>query len=98
MHVPVLMYRQRFTVVARRADKPTEPVVSWKRNVASFDFTHDGMEFVVVIASVGGRPTNAKTVPVDLYRQDPETGQWNLVGLDGRPVAGDWTKAPPYTT
>ncbi|MDQ3274219.1 MAG: hypothetical protein M3Q39_04095 [Actinomycetota bacterium] len=87
MHIPILIYRHRHTVLKQE--------VSWDRNVAAFDFTHNGVDMVVVGPSIGLFPNNTKIALIDLYRLDPATGQWILVDMNSNPVtvngqAVDW--------
>jgi hypothetical protein len=92
-----MLYRQRHTVL------PTNPEVSWRRNVAAFDFTRDGARFVVVAPNISRRPQLTRTALIDIYREDPETGEWTLVDINGEPLEVDgklvdWktSSAPSY--
>lgn len=78
MHIPILIYRHRHTVLKQE--------VSWDRNVAAFDFTHNGVNMVIVGPSIGMFPNNTKIALLDLYRLDPVTGQWSLVDVNGKPL------------
>jgi hypothetical protein len=87
MHIPILMYRYRHTVLNQE--------VTWDRNVAAFDFTHNGVDMVIVGPSISPFRMNTRIALLDLYRLEPATGQWILADVNGNPLtvkgqAGDW--------
>jgi hypothetical protein len=87
MHIPILMYRYRHTVLNQE--------VTWDRNVAAFDFTHNSVDMVIVGPSISPFPKNTKIALIDLYRLDPVAGHWILVDVNGNPLtvngqAVDW--------
>lgn len=78
MHVPVLMYRHRHTMV--------KDEVSWERNVAVFNYTYGGVELVAVGSSIDRFASHTKTALIDVYRREPHTGQWVLSDPSGKPL------------
>ncbi|WP_077491035.1 hypothetical protein [Sinomonas mesophila] len=86
MHIPILMYRHRHTML--------QEDVSWWRNVAAFDFyPSKGVRLIIVAPSIPKKGT--KTAIIDVYRENEATGEWTLVDLNGEPIivngqAADW--------
>lgn len=94
--IPLLMYRFRHT------ELPDPPEVTYDRTVAGFDFVNNGIKMVAVGPSIPGHDNGTKTALIDIYRQDPTTGDWYLVDLSGKPLAVDgkpvnWKKSSAPT-
>lgn len=74
LHIPILVYRWR------------HPEVTFDRNVAAFEFTRNGTKLIAVGPSIDRNPNNTKTALIDIYRQDPKTGELTLVDRNGEPI------------
>lgn len=90
LHIPVLMWRFRHTVLASRPGAPAGTVkVGYAANVAAFNFRRNGIEMVAVGQSIARQPGQNKVLLIDFYRKDPKTGDWELVDRDGEPLTVD---------
>lgn len=87
LHIPILMYRYRHTELPDMSNAPPgTPKVGYAANVAAYNFRYNGVEMVAVAQSINRFPNQPKTALIDFYRKNPETGEWELVDLDGKPL------------
>lgn len=79
-HVPILMYRQRHSVVSND--------VSFERNVAAIEIPGavDGKTLIMVAPNLSRWGSQTRIAQIDFYLRGPPTGAPQLVGLDLRPL------------
>ncbi|GAB3869594.1 hypothetical protein GCM10029964_002140 [Kibdelosporangium lantanae] len=84
-HIPVLMFRQRHTVLTEGNGNP-DTFVSYARNVAEFEWVDaGGTHWVVVAPAVSRWEDQSRIALIDLYHRDAN-GDLHLVDPAGNPL------------